>query len=202
MNIFERVVGGRRYRIASQSVWDPRRQRPFARQAVLGPADPPPVADLGLVRTIGTQRVGDVGALIWVAERLDLIGLIDRACGRRGPEDGPTIGEMVVAVAIQRACAPGAKCHLAAFLDRVYPASACLPSEAFTGQAFNRSAADVTDEQLERAQLGIARAAVERVRIIDGRAGFRHDQLRPRIATTAGTWRAGATPKANGVTCG
>ena len=46
MNIFERVVGGKRYRIASQSVWDPGRQRPFARQAVLGPADPPPHADL------------------------------------------------------------------------------------------------------------------------------------------------------------
>src|SRR6266852_4609946 len=101
MNIFERVVGGRRYRIASQSVWDPARQRPFARQAVLGPADPPPVADLGSVRTIGTRRVGDVGALVWVAEQLDLIKLIDRACGQEGPEDGPTIGEMVVAVAVQ-----------------------------------------------------------------------------------------------------
>src|ERR1700732_1311039 len=116
MNIFERVVGGKRYRIASQSVWDPGRQRPFARQAVLGPADPPPLralsprqavlgpadppplADLGLVRTIGTRRVGDVGALVWVAEQLDLIGLIDQACGPRGHEDCPTMGEMGVAV--------------------------------------------------------------------------------------------------------
>jgi hypothetical protein len=138
MNIFEREVGGRRYRIASQSVWDPARQRPFARQAVLGPADPPPVADLGLVRTIGTQRVGDVGALVWVAEQLDLIGLIDRACGLKGPEDGPTIGEMVLAVAVQRACAPGAKCHLAAFLESCLPRVSCLPAEAFTGQAFHR----------------------------------------------------------------
>ena len=109
MNTFERVVAGKRYRIASQSVWDPGRQRPFARQAVLGPADPPPLADLGLVRSIGPQRVGDVGALVWVAEQLELIGLMDRACGQQGPEDGPTIGEMVVAVAVQRACAPGAK---------------------------------------------------------------------------------------------
>ena len=148
MNIFERVVGGKRYRIASQSVWDPGRQRPFARQAVLGPADPPPLADLGLVRTIGTRRVGDVGALVWVAEQLDLIGLIDRACGQQGPGDGPTIGEMVVAVAIQRACAPGAKCHLAAFLESCLPRVSCLSAEAFTGQAFHRLAAGVTDEQL------------------------------------------------------
>src|ERR1700732_5380699 len=98
MNSFERVVGGKRYRIASQSGWDPGRQRPSPRQAVLGPADPPPLADLGLVRTIGTRRVGDVGALVWVAEQLDLIGLIDQACGPRGHEDCPTMGEMGVAV--------------------------------------------------------------------------------------------------------
>lgn len=184
MNIFEREVGGRRYRIASQSVWDPGRQRPFARQAVLGPADPPPLADLGLVRTIGTQRVGDVGALVWVAEQLDLIGLIDRACGQRGPEDGPTIGEMVVAVAIQRACAPGAKCHLAAFLESCLPRVSCLPTEAFTGQAFHRLAADVTDEQLERAQIGIARAAVERFGLSTDVLAFDTTNFDTHIATT------------------
>src|ERR1700676_76931 len=161
MNIFEREVGGRRYRIASQSVWDPGQQRPFARQAVLGTADPPPVADLNLVRTIGRQRVGDVGALVWVAEQLDLIGLIDRACGQVGPEAGPTIGEMVVAVAIQRACAPLAKRHLAAFLESCLPRVSCLPASAFTGQLFHRLAAEVTEEQLEKAQIEIARAAVE-----------------------------------------
>ena len=184
MNIFEREVGGRRYRIASQSVWDPGRQRPFARQAVLGPADPPPVADLRLVRTIGTQRVGDVGALVWVAEQLDLIGLIDRACGQKGPEDGPTIGEMVVAVAVQRACAPGAKCHLAAFLESCLPRVSCLPAEAFTGQAFHRLAADVTDEQLEKAQIGIARAAVERFGLSTDVLAFDTTNFDTHIATT------------------
>src|SRR4030081_1807453 len=159
MNIFERRVGGRRYRIASQSLWDPSRQRSFARQAVLGPADPAPVADLGLTRTIGTRRVGDVGALVWVAEQLDLIKLIDQACGLTGPPEGPTVGEMVLAVAVQRACAPAAKCHLAGFLESCLPRVSCLPAPAFTGQAFHRLAAKVTDEQLERAQIEIARAA-------------------------------------------
>src|ERR1039458_10417694 len=149
MNIFECNVGGRRYRIASQSVWDPIRKRPFARQAVLGPADPPPAANLGSVRTIGTQRVGDVGALVWVAEQLDLVGHIDRACGHVGPEDGPTFGEMVVAVAVQRACAPGAKRHLAAFLESCLPRVSCLPASAFTGQAFHRLAAKVTERSEE-----------------------------------------------------
>src|SRR6266852_6068638 len=156
MNIFEREVGGRRYRIASQSVWDPGRQRPFARQAVLGPADAPPMADLGSTRTVGTRRVGDVGALVWVAEQLDLIKLIDQACGLKGPADGPTIGEMVLAVAVQRACAPAAKCHLAAFLESCVPRVSCLPASSFTGQAFHRLAAQVTEEQLEKAQIEIA----------------------------------------------
>jgi hypothetical protein len=110
-------VSGPRYRVASQSLWDSAKQRPFARQAVLGPADPPPVADLALTRTVGARRVGDVGTLVWVAEQLDLIKLIDQGCGVTGPSDGPTIGEMVLAVAVQRACAPGGKCHLAVFLE-------------------------------------------------------------------------------------
>jgi hypothetical protein len=184
MNIFERVVGGKRYRIASQSVWDPIRQRPFARQAVLGPADPPPIADLRLVHTIGTQRVGDAGALVWVAEQLDLIGLIDRACGQQGPQDGPTVGEMVAAVAIQRACAPGAKRHLAAFLESCLPRVSCLPAEAFTGQAFHRLAGAVTEEQLETAQIGIARAAVERFGLSADVLAFDTTNFDMHIATT------------------
>src|ERR1039457_4492519 len=99
MNIFERCVGGRRYHIASQSLWDSARQRPFARQAVLGPADAPPVADLALTRTIGTRRVGDAGALVWVAEQLDLVKLVDQACGLRKPAAGPPGGGMGVGVA-------------------------------------------------------------------------------------------------------
>ena len=184
MNIFERTVGGRRYRIASQSVWDPVLQRPFARQAVLGPADPPPVADLALVRTIGTQRVGDVGALVWVAEQLDLIGVIDRACAQEAPADGPSIGEMVVAVAIQRACTPGAKCHLASFLESCLPRVSCLPAEAFTGQAFHRMASGVTAEHLEKAQIGIARAAVERFGLSADVLAFDTTNFDTHIATT------------------
>lgn len=184
MNIFEREVGGRRYRIASQSVWDPSRQRPFARQVVLGPADPPPVADLGSVRTIGTQRVGDVGALLWVAEQLDLIGHIDRGCGQVVSGDGPTLGEMVVAVAIQRACAPGAKRHLADFLESCLPRVSCLPGGAFTGQAFHRLATQVTEEQLEQAQIEIARAAVERFELTTCVLAFDTTNFDTHIATT------------------
>ena len=162
MHIFEREVNGHRYRIAAQSVWDAQRGRSVARQVVLGPADPPRVADLSATQTVGTRGVGDVGALTWVAEQLDLIGHIDRACGGLGAKGGPSVGELAVAVAIQRACAPGPKRELGEFLDASVPRVSCLPGSAFTGQAFHRVAQQVSDEQLEQAQVVIAKAAVAR----------------------------------------
>ncbi len=184
MNVFEREVGGRRYRIASQSVWDPARQQPFARQAVLGPADPPPVADLGLTRTVGTRRVGDVGALLWVAEQLDLIKLIDQACAVSVPSSGPTVGEMALAVAVQRACAPGAKCQVAEFLESCVPRVSCLPGSVFTGQAFHRLAAQVTEEQLEKTQIEIARAVAGRFELSTDVLAFDTTNFDTHIATT------------------
>src|SRR5437667_5084809 len=85
---------------------------------------------------------------IWVAEQLDLIKLMDQSCGLKAPRGGPTVGEMVLAVAVQRACAPAGKCHLAAFLESCVPRVSCLPAAKFTGQAFHRLASQVTDEQL------------------------------------------------------
>lgn len=162
MHIFERQVNGHRYRIAAQSIWDAQRGRSVARQVVLGPADAPRVADLSATQTVGTRSVGDVGALIWVAEQLDLVGLIDRACGAVGAKDGPSVGELAVAVAIQRACTPGPKRELGEFLDSSLPRLSCLPGSAFTGQAFHRVGKQVGDEQLEQAQVAIAKAAVAR----------------------------------------
>jgi hypothetical protein len=183
MHVFERDVNGRRYRIAAQSVWDPARGRSVARQAVLGPAESAPVADLGSTRTVGTRAVGDVGALIWVAEQLDLIGHIDRACGNLGAKDGPSVGELAVAVAIQRACSPGPKRDLAEFLDGSVPRLSCLPSSAFSGQAYHRVAQQVSDEQLEQAQVAIAKAAVARFELSADVLAFDTTNFDTHIAT-------------------
>ena len=162
MHIFEREVGGHRYRIAAQSVWDAQQGRSVARQVVLGPAAPASLADLSATRTVGTRAVGDVGALVWVAEQLDLVTRIDRACGGVGAKDGPSMGELAVAVAIQRACSPGPKRDLAEFLDASLPRLSCLPGSAFTGQAFHRVAQQVSERELEQAQVAISKAAVAR----------------------------------------
>jgi len=183
MHVFERDVNGRRYRIAAQSVWDPVRGRSVARQTVLGPATSAPVADLAATRTVGTQAVGDVGALIWVAEQLDLIGHIDRACGNLGAKGGPSVGELAVAVAVQRACSPGPKRDLAEFLEGAVPRLSCLPSSAFSGQAYHRVARQVTDEQLEQAQIAIAKAAVARFELSADVLAFDTTNFDTHIAT-------------------
>jgi transposase len=183
MHIFERDVNGRSYRIAAQSVWDPIRGRSVARQIVLGPAASAPVVDLSATRTVGTQAVGDVGALIWVAEQLDLIGHIDRACGNLGAKNGPSVGELTVAVAIQRACSPGPKRDLTEFLDGSVPRLSCLPASAFSGQAYHRVAQQVSDQQLEQAQIAIAKAAVSRFELSADVLAFDTTNFDTHIAT-------------------
>ncbi len=166
MFIFERAVGSRsRYRIAAESVWDPVNRRPFGRQVVLGSAERPPKVDLSKTEVVGTRHVGDAGALVWAAEQLEAVRLIDEACGMSGSPKAPSIGEMAVAVALQRTCAPSAKCELPSVLERFLPRHCCLGPQAFSGQAFYRLAAGVTDEMLEKAQLALARTAIEKFEI-------------------------------------
>src|SRR3990172_7684495 len=59
MFFFERLVDGRTYRVAADSVWDPRTKQPVSRQVLLGPADPAPVADLARTRTHSRSDLGD-----------------------------------------------------------------------------------------------------------------------------------------------
>ena len=182
--VFERQIGKRRYRIAAQSVRDSRTGKPVSRQVVLGPADAAPVVNLARSRTVGTARIGDVGALAWVAEQLDITGHIDRACSQRAPRSGPSVGEMALAVAIQRACAPGAKRDLPSFLGSALPRVSCLPAEAFTGQAFHRLAEKVTEDELDAAQLAIAHAAVSAFRLSADVLAFDTTNFDTHIATT------------------
>jgi transposase len=184
MHIIEREVSGRRYRIAAQSIWDSKQKRSVARQRVLGPADPPPVADLSETRTVGTQALGDVGALVWVAEQLDLVGHIDKVCGNTGVRKGPSVGEMVLAVAIQRACGAGPKSALPEFLAGCLPPVSCLKPSAFTGQAFHRLAGNVSARDLEQAQLAIARTAVEKFELSTNVLAFDTTNFDTHIATT------------------
>ncbi|MCU0687235.1 MAG: hypothetical protein MUF34_34160 [Polyangiaceae bacterium] len=184
MNIFGRTLRGRKYRIASQSVWDPQRARSVARQVILGSAEPLRVADLAATRVAGQRAIGDVGALVWVAEQLGLVEIIDQACRWVPLPSQPTLGEMVLAVAVQRACSPGPKKDLAAFLADSVPRVSCLPETRFSGVAFHRMAHKVTDVDLERAQVALARRVVERFELKTDVLAFDTTNFDTHLATT------------------
>jgi transposase len=184
MFFFERLVDGRTYRVAADSVWDPRTKQPVSRQVLLGPADPAPVADLARTRTIGTRRVGDVGALGWVGEQLNVVRHLNEAFAAGAVRAGPSAGELILAVAVQRACAPGSKRALAAFLAESVPRVSCLPAEGFSGQAFYRVADGLTAAQVEQAQIAIAREAVARFALSTDVLAFDSTNFDTHIATT------------------
>jgi hypothetical protein len=177
-------VDGRKYRVAADSVWDPRTKQPVSRQVLLGPADPPPVADLARTRTIGTRRVGDVGALSWVAERLNVVRHLNEAFAAGPVRAGPSAGELILAVAVQRACAPGSKRALLTFLAESVARVSCLPAARFSGQAFYRMAAGLTPAQLEQAQIAIAREAVTQFDLSTDVLAFDSTNFDTHIATT------------------
>jgi transposase len=91
---------------------------------------------------------------------------------------------MVVAVAVQRACAPAGKRSLANFLDDSVARVSCLPGEVFSGQAFHRLAARVTEADLERIQVELARAAVARFELKTDVLAFDTTNFDTHIATT------------------
>lgn len=184
MFFYEREIGGRTYRLAGQAIWDSKRQQSYSRQVVLGPSAGPVMADLSATRKVGSRRLGDVGALGWVAERLDLVGIIDRACpSGTGPKTA-SLGEMVLAVAVQRACAPAGKSSLPEFLDGSVARTSCLPGKAFSGQAFHRLAASVSDADLERIQIEVARAAVQQFELRTSVLAFDATNFDTYISTT------------------
>jgi len=184
MFIFERTIGKRAYRIAAENVWDPVKQRSFGRQAILGAAGKPPNIDLSKAEVVGTRSVGDVGALVWAARELDVVRIVDEACELPGSIGAPSLGELALAVALQRACDPGGKCDLPDFLANALPKHSCLPPSAFSGQAYHRLARKVTDEMLERAQLALARKAVERFELSADVLAFDTTNFDTFIATT------------------
>jgi transposase len=93
---------------------------------------------------------------------------------------------MVLAVAVQRATAPGPKWDLPEFLEASLPRVSCLPATAFGGQAFHRLAGSVTAAQLDAAQIDIARAAVKPFKLSTDVLAFDTTNFDTHIATTTG----------------
>ena len=163
MHIFEREINGRRYRIAATTVRVPGKKHPVSRQISLGAVESDEPFVPSQCEEAGFQRVGDVGALIAVAEDLGVLDAFEAVAPRLGV--GPSLGDLVLAVALQRVCAPGAKRELPRFLDSCLPRFAVLRNDAFTGQVFHRMTRDVSEESYEKVQVAIARRACDLYRL-------------------------------------
>ena len=159
MHIFERVVSGRRYRILATTVRVAGKKHPVSRQVSLGPVATNERFAPSQCDEAGFRRVGDLGALVSIAEELGVLEAFDEVAPGDGM--GPGLGEMILAVALQRVCAPGAKRDLPSFLDEGLPRFSVSRSKAFTGQAFHRMTRAVKEETYEKVQLAIAKRACE-----------------------------------------
>lgn len=163
MHTFSRTINGRSYRILQVSERIPGKAHPVSRQISLGPVTDDEPVDPSRCEVVGHKRVGDVAALIAVAEELGVLDAFETAVPATG--GGPSLGEMIMAVALQRVCAPGAKRDLPEFLDGCLPRHALRPGGDFTGQVFHRVTRGVTPESYEKVQLAIAKRACELYRL-------------------------------------
>jgi transposase len=157
MNVFEREISGRRYRVLATSVRVVGRKHPVSRQVSLGPVEDEVPFVPSQCREAGFRRIGDVGALIEVADELGVLEAFDEFAPGMGT--GPSLGELVLAVALQRVCEPGAKGELPEFIASSVPRFTALTPDRLTGKAFHRMTRGVDEETYDRVQLAIAKKA-------------------------------------------
>ncbi len=157
MHIFEREIKGRRYRVLATSERVPGKIHPVSRQVSLGPVEDDERVTPSRCVVVGQRRLGDVGALVEVAHELGVLRAFDAVAPRAG--DGPSLGEMILGVAIQRVCAPGAKVHLPGFMADCAARFSAQPPDRMTGQAFHRATRDVPEATYDAVQVALAKRA-------------------------------------------
>ncbi len=163
MHTFIREVNGREYRILEVTERVPGKKNPVTRQVSLGPVGDGELIDPSRCEEVGHRRVGDVAALISVAEELGVLEAFAEVAPRKGA--GPSLGELILAVALQRVCAPGPKRDLPTFLEECLPRFAVRPAAEFTGAVFHRVTREVSEGAYDKAQLVIAQRACELYRL-------------------------------------
>ena len=123
--------------------------------AALGKAPNP----LQLLPGAPVRAFGAVAAVYDLAQRLDLVGLIDRHVPKRGTQ-GPSVGTLLVLAAINRAVAATSKARLSTWYERT-----CLPQwmKLRAGQLTSQRFWDNMDRVGETALVAIERELAARV---------------------------------------
>jgi len=112
-------------------------------------------------RPVVVAEFGALAALWAVAERLDLVGIIDRVVPKR--HQGVSIGHYLVLAAVNRVVAPKSKAQIGAWYAKTWLRQHWgLPPSAFTSQAFWRAMDAVDADALAAIEDAVAAAVVQR----------------------------------------
>lgn len=112
-------------------------------------------------RPLVVAEFGALAALWRLVERLDLVGIIDRAVPKR--HQGVSIGHFLVLAALNRVVAPKSKAQIGAWYEKTWLRRAWgIPASTFTSAAFWRAMEAVDDDAMEAIEAAVAAATVER----------------------------------------
>ena len=113
-------------------------------------------------KSVQSRSFGAVAAALKLCRELEVVEAIDRALGARARRRGPSVGEMIMLAAINRACKPRSKRQLGDWHSRTALVR-LLPAErrALTSQRFWDAMDVVSDEVIARAETQIVRRCVD-----------------------------------------
>jgi len=159
-----KTIHGRTYYYLRECAWIDGRPK-IVKQTYLGTADALAAAlgkapnPLQLLPGAPVRAFGAVAAVYDLAQRLDVVGLIDRHVPKRGTQ-GPSVGTLLLLAALNRAVAATSKAQVATWYERT-----CLPHwlKLEPGQLTSQRFWDNMDRVRETALTAIERELATRV---------------------------------------
>ena len=159
-----KTIHGRTYYYLRECAWIDGRPK-IVKQTYLGTADALAAAlgkapnPLQLLPGAPVRAFGAVAAVYDLAQRLDVVGLIDRHVPKRGTQ-GPSVGTLLLLAALNRAVAATSKAQVATWYERT-----CLPRwlKLEPGQLTSQRFWDNMDRVRETALTAIERELATRV---------------------------------------
>jgi transposase len=176
-SLTRKVINGRPYYYLRETARVGGRSK-VVRQVYLGRAEDLErrLVETAEPRSVVSRSFGAVAAALGLCSELEVAGTIDRALGAAGGRrSGPSVGEMIMLAAINRACKPRSKRQLGDWHGRTALAR-LLPAEqkALSSQRFWDAMDVVSDEAIAKAEAEIVGRCIERYEI----------ELRPLIYDT------------------
>jgi transposase len=177
-SLTKKLINGRPYYYLRESAWVGGRPK-VVKTKYLGRAEDIErrlAEGSGEPRTIEVRSFGAVAAALKLCSELQVAETIDRALGTlRSRRRGPSVGEMIMLAAVNRACKPRSKRQLSEWHSRTALAR-LAPAErkALSSQRFWDAMHVISDEVIAKAETEIVGRCIERYEI----------ELRPLIYDT------------------